>query len=120
MIDPDQKRYCPLLKKDIYWGGCYEVQEVRKDNLDMENFFDKFFDIEEANDICEKCRWCYVNEWNEQKPSTAGRWFFYALSMAEKGLFFILIFIYFMKNCPFPAGLKMAERCGAEWLRIQK
>lgn len=61
---PSDMHHCPLLEKEIFWGGeggCYEIQEVRDDNMDVE-FLPFELDIEQANDICEKCRWCYVNE----------------------------------------------------------
>lgn len=61
---PSDMHHCPLLEKEIFWGGeggCYEIQEVRDDNMDVE-FLPFELDIERANDICEKCRWCYVNE----------------------------------------------------------
>ena len=64
MRNGDARYDCPLLKRKIFWGDCVEVQEIREDNMDME-LFSEVFDIEDANDICEKCRWCYVNEWNE-------------------------------------------------------
>lgn len=61
---PSDMHHCPLLEKEIFWGGeggCVEIQEVREDNMDAE-FLPFELDIERANDICEKCRWCYVNE----------------------------------------------------------
>lgn len=61
---PSDMHHCPLLEKEIFWGGeggCYEIQEVRDDNMDAE-FLPFELDMERANDICEKCRWCYVNE----------------------------------------------------------
>ena len=67
MRHPDDKYHCLLLNHEIYWGGaggCVEVQEVREDNMDME-LFPEPFSISEAEKICEKCRWCYVNEWEE-------------------------------------------------------
>ncbi len=61
MRRPNDKHNCPLLKREVFWGDCYEVQEIREDNMDMELFSEQF-SVEEANSICEKCRWCYVNE----------------------------------------------------------
>lgn len=57
---PENKKLCPLLNKEIYWGGCVEIQEVRDDSMDMELCFEKF-DLEKSNDVCEKCRWYYVD-----------------------------------------------------------
>ncbi len=64
MRHPSDTHYCPLLREEIFWdgeGGCYEIQEVRDDNMDVD-FLPFTLDIEQANDICEKCRWCYINE----------------------------------------------------------
>ncbi len=61
---PDDTHFCPLFQRTIFWGGCggcVEVQEVREDNMDME-LFPEPFDVKRANEACEKCRWCYVNE----------------------------------------------------------
>lgn len=66
MRHPDEKHYCELLRHDIFWGGCggcYEVQEVREDNMDME-LFPEPFDLDDAKKICDKCRWCNVTEKN--------------------------------------------------------
>lgn len=62
MRKPEDQHDCPLLKHRIYWGGCggcYEVQEVRQDNMDME-LFPEPFDLNEANTACEKCQWYNV------------------------------------------------------------
>ena len=67
MRHPRDKHICPLFGREIYWGGvggCVEVQEVREDSMDAE-LFPEEFDLNRANDICEKCRWHYVNEWND-------------------------------------------------------
>lgn len=64
MRHPSDKHYCPLLKRDVFWGGvggCYEIQEVRDDNMDME-LLPFEFSLDEANKVCEECRWCYVSE----------------------------------------------------------
>ena len=61
---PEATHDCPLFGCEIYWGGaggCYEVQEVREDNMDIE-LFPGSIDLEKANVVCEKCRWCYVAE----------------------------------------------------------
>lgn len=65
MRDWDAKKICPLLKKEIYVGGCIEVQEVRDDNMDMELFYDDPFDLNEAQSTCEKCKW-YLDTTTEQ------------------------------------------------------
>lgn len=64
MRHPSDKHFCPLFQRPIYWGGpggCYEVQEVRDDGMDIE-LFPGPIDVEKADEVCEKCRWCYVNE----------------------------------------------------------
>lgn len=61
---PEATHNCPLFDRRIYWGGaggCCEVQEVREDNMDIE-LFPEDIDVEKANEVCEKCRWCYVAE----------------------------------------------------------
>ena len=50
---------CPLLKRKILYGECYEVQEIREDEMDMEFAVEKF-DIAEANRICEECKWFII------------------------------------------------------------
>ena len=62
--EPAERRFCPLFQREISWGGaggCYEVQEVREDNMDLE-LFPGPIDVKKADEVCEKCRWCYVNE----------------------------------------------------------
>jgi len=64
MRHPNDRHYCPLKKREIFWGGyggCVEIQEVRDDNMDME-LLPEPFDLIDAQRICEKGRWCYVNE----------------------------------------------------------
>lgn len=56
----DEKHSCPLYRRSIYWGECYEVQEVREDNMDMKWLLEPI-DIDKANEICEKCRWYIVS-----------------------------------------------------------
>lgn len=43
-------------KRDIFWGDCYEVQEIRNDELEP-SFFPYKFDADEANKVCEVCKW---------------------------------------------------------------
>jgi len=38
---------------------CYEVQEVREDEMDMELAIEPF-DVDKANEVCEKCKWYVV------------------------------------------------------------
>jgi len=59
--DADAKHKCPLYKRDVYWGECIEVQEVREDEMDMKWLLEPI-DIDQANEICEKCRWFVVGE----------------------------------------------------------
>lgn len=35
---PEAMHKCPLLKRDIFWGDCYEVQEIRNDELEPSFF----------------------------------------------------------------------------------
>lgn len=58
MAHPNDVWFCPLLNKDIFFGGvggCYEIQEVRNDDMDME-FLPFDLDIEKANNVCERCK----------------------------------------------------------------
>ena len=57
----DEKQYCPLLKRSIFWGMCYEVQEVREDNMGIEHLGENI-DLEEAHKTCEACRWYCVTD----------------------------------------------------------
>lgn len=60
MRRPDDKHVCPLINKEIFWGDCVEIQEVREDSMDMELLAEPI-DLEKAEVTCEKdCRWCYV------------------------------------------------------------
>lgn len=36
MRHPDDKHPCPLLKRDVLWGECWVIQDIRDDNTDME------------------------------------------------------------------------------------
>ena len=56
IVSTDDIKYCPLKKRDIRWGYCYEIQEVREDNMDMEHL-DEPIDLEQAAKVCEKCEW---------------------------------------------------------------
>lgn len=58
---PLEKHKCPLYSRDITWSECYEVQEVRDDEMDMK-WLREPIDIDTANEICEKCRWFVVGE----------------------------------------------------------
>ena len=61
MRHPDDKHPCPLLKRDVLWGECWVIQDIRDDNTDME-FAPEPFELSTANKICEKCRWYRVDE----------------------------------------------------------
>ncbi len=55
----DDSGICPLYDRIICYGECYEVQEVREDEMDAK-WLREPFDMETANKICEKCRWYIV------------------------------------------------------------
>ncbi len=61
MRHPDDKHNCPLLEREVFWGDCWIIQDVRDDGTDME-FAPEPFDLERAAEICEECRWYIVNE----------------------------------------------------------
>lgn len=64
MRQPTDKHTCPLLQRQIFWGGpggCYEIQEVREDNMDME-FLPEKIDLQKADSVCEQCQWYRVNK----------------------------------------------------------
>lgn len=52
----DSLKHCPLLNRKISRAYCMEIGDVRNDDMDIEHIEDRF-DIEEANNICEKCGW---------------------------------------------------------------
>ena len=64
MRSPEAKHKCPLFKRDVYWGDCWIVQDIRRDDTDMEFALEEF-DLATANKLCEQCRWCYVDEWDD-------------------------------------------------------
>lgn len=57
----DDKFLCPLYGREILYGECYEVQEVREDSMDPKWLIEPM-DVEQANVICEKCRWYIVSD----------------------------------------------------------
>ena len=63
--EPAERHFCPLFQREISWGGagCYEVQEVREDNMDAE-LQPEPFDLNKADAACKKCRWYCVSESN--------------------------------------------------------
>lgn len=63
MRHPDDHHFCSLLQREVFWGDCWTVQDIRGDETDME-FAPEPFDVAEADRVCEKCRWCYVKEWD--------------------------------------------------------
>lgn len=54
--DVDAKHFCPLYNREVYFGECYEVQEVREDEMDAKLLMEPF-DMEKADEACERCRW---------------------------------------------------------------
>lgn len=50
---------CPLYGRGIFYGECYEVQEVRHNEMDIK-WLREPINIGKANEICEKCRWYVV------------------------------------------------------------
>lgn len=58
---PNEKHKCPLYERQVYWSECYEVQEVREDEMDMKLAYEPF-DVDKANEVCGKCRWYVVGE----------------------------------------------------------
>ena len=58
---PIEQHECPLYDRKTTWSECYEVQEVREDEMDMKWLLEPI-DIDKANEICEKCRWYIVSE----------------------------------------------------------
>lgn len=64
--EPTERHFCPLFQREISWGGaggCYEVQEVREDNMDAE-LLPEPFDLNKADAACAKCGWYRVSEPN--------------------------------------------------------
>ena len=55
----NDKCVCPLFGREILYGECYEVQKVREDEMDMELAIEPF-DVDKANEVCEKCKWYVV------------------------------------------------------------
>lgn len=61
----NERHYCPLYKREAIWSECVEVQEVREDEMD-EKWLREKFDMDEANDLCEKCKWYVVGGANDR------------------------------------------------------
>ncbi len=61
MRHPDDSHDCPLLKRKVFWGECWVVQDIRDDNTDMD-FAPEFFDLDKAEEICETCKWFHVED----------------------------------------------------------
>ena len=59
---PVAAHHCPLYGRETIWSECYEVQEVREDSMDMK-WLREPIDLAKADEICEKCRWYIVSEW---------------------------------------------------------
>ena len=52
--DVNKKFYCPLLKKDIYMGYCYDINMVVFGFI-KPSFIDNVVDREMGRPVCEKC-----------------------------------------------------------------
>jgi hypothetical protein len=61
MRHPDDKHMCPLFKRNVLWGECWIVQDIRADDTDME-FAPAPFEMDEAERICEECCWFIVED----------------------------------------------------------
>lgn len=57
---PIAKHDCPLYGRETIWSECVEVQEVREDEMDAK-WLRESFDMDKANEACEKCRWYIVS-----------------------------------------------------------
>jgi len=51
---PEAQHDCPLLNRRVYWGDCYEVQEIREDSMDAYFFLISLKLMKNAGNI-----WCY-------------------------------------------------------------
>lgn len=58
---PIAKHECPLYGRETIWSECYEVQEVREDEMDAK-WLREPFDMDKANEVCEKCKWYIVSD----------------------------------------------------------
>lgn len=58
---PSEKHFCPLYGREVYWSECYEVQEVREDEMDMALLYEEF-DMEKADKCCKLCGWNIVSD----------------------------------------------------------
>lgn len=54
------KIYCPLLKKNVEDGYCWELCNIGTDDILLEG--DKVSDWDEALEICKKCGRYYNND----------------------------------------------------------
>lgn len=57
---PTEKHFCPLYDREANWTECYEVQEVRGDEMEAKLLLEQF-DMAAADIKCEKCRWYKVS-----------------------------------------------------------
>ena len=53
MLENDRKPYCPILKRYIDWGYCWEICNIGTD--EVLSYGDKVDDWDEAQRICKKC-----------------------------------------------------------------
>lgn len=55
----NEKHFCPLYNREIYWSECYEVQEVREGEMEMNLLYEPF-EAEKADECCSRCGWDIV------------------------------------------------------------
>ena len=53
MPENEQRVYCPLLKKEVDWGYCWELCNIATDDILLDG--DKVEDWDEAQGVCKKC-----------------------------------------------------------------
>lgn len=56
--DYNEKKSCPILKREISFKTCMEVQSARDDTM---NFLGLEIDFEEDAAVCEDCRWFEIS-----------------------------------------------------------
>ena len=56
----DDRCWYPLYNREIYYGECYEVQEVRGDEMELK-WLREPFDRAQADEVCTRCRWYVVS-----------------------------------------------------------
>ena len=58
--DHNDNCICPLFQRQIQYGECYEVQEIRNDDMSMELALEAF-DVSKADVECKKCRFYVIS-----------------------------------------------------------